>query len=84
MSFDSPRHAKAPADQPVLTSERRGHLTTLDEAMVARGGMSCGVVPRDGVPVLHVINAVLPRRSVEVGCDFVDGAWWFIWAETAS
>jgi hypothetical protein len=42
--------------------------------------MSCGVVPCGGIPVLHVINAELPRRSVEAGCDFVDGAWWFVWA----
>ncbi|GAA2426839.1 hypothetical protein GCM10010191_44290 [Actinomadura vinacea] len=40
------------------------------------------MVPREGTPVLHVINAGLPGRSVDVGCDFVDGAWWSNWAET--
>ncbi|WP_067484860.1 hypothetical protein [Actinomadura hibisca] len=82
MSFDGPRQARVSADQPVLTSERRTHLTVLDAAVVAHGGMSCGVVPRAGVPVLHVINAELPGLSIEAGCDFIDGAWWFTWAET--
>ena len=48
MSFDSPRRAKVAADQPALTSERRTYLTALDQAVVAYGGMSCGVVPRAG------------------------------------
>ncbi|WP_157431727.1 hypothetical protein [Actinomadura hibisca] len=82
MSFDGPRQARVSADQPALTSERRTHLTVLDAAVVAHGGMSCGVVPRAGMPVLHVINAESPGLSIEVGCDFIDGAWRFTWAET--
>ncbi|WP_157431315.1 hypothetical protein [Actinomadura hibisca] len=82
MSFDSPQYGEVSAGQPALAGERRAYLTALDAAVVARGGMSCGVVPRAGTPVLHVINAESPRRSVEVGCDFVDGAWRFVWAAT--
>jgi hypothetical protein len=82
MSFDRPRPAGVPADQPMPTGERRSFLTKLDEAVREHGGMSCGIVPRQGSPVLHVINSEWPSRSAEVGCDYVDRDWWFTWAAT--
>ncbi|XVQ07270.1 hypothetical protein ACQP1W_32250 [Spirillospora sp. CA-255316] len=82
MSFDTPRHAGVSTDQPMPTGERRSFLTALDESVRERGGMSCGIVPRSGTPVLHVINSESPRRSTEVGADFADSAWWFTWAQT--
>ncbi|MFC6880169.1 MULTISPECIES: hypothetical protein [Actinomadura] len=79
MSHHSPRHARVSADQPMPDDGRRSYLSALEAAVGEHGGMSCGVVPREGTPVLHVINAELPGRWVEVGCDYVDGAWWFVW-----
>ncbi|MQY04223.1 hypothetical protein [Actinomadura macrotermitis] len=67
-------------EQPASPSERRPFLSVLDAAVREHGGMSCGVIIRRGLPVLHVINAVSATRSVEVGCDFTEGAWRFVWA----
>ncbi|TDD83949.1 hypothetical protein [Actinomadura rubrisoli] len=84
MSFAAPRHARTTADEPMPTGERRSFLNELDAAVRRHGGMSCGVVPREGSPVLLVINAEVPRRSVEVSADFVDRCWWFTWAESGA
>jgi hypothetical protein len=82
MSFDRPRRARVSTGQPTPAGERRSFLTALDEAVREHGGTSCGVVPRSGTPVLHVINSEVPSRSAEVGVDFFDGVWWFTWART--
>jgi hypothetical protein len=82
MSFDKPRQARFSADQLMPQGERRSSLAALDEAVREHGGMSCGIVPREGTPVLHVINSELPSRSTEIGCDYVDQDWWFTWAKT--
>ncbi|MFI0454613.1 hypothetical protein [Actinomadura sp. 6N118] len=82
MSFDKPRSEATGTESPARNGERRRFLSVLDEAVRERGGMSCGVVRRAGVPVLHVINSEAASRRTEVGVDFVDSDWWFTWAET--
>ncbi|WP_147449375.1 hypothetical protein [Actinomadura pelletieri] len=84
MSFDGSRHARVFADQAMPTGQRRAFPTVLDGAGRKRDGMSSGVVPHGGVPVLHAINSELPRRSVEIGVDFSDGWRWFAWAESGA
>lgn len=61
-------------------SGRRPFLSALDEAVRERGGMSCGIVPRGGTPVLYVINTGSPDRFTEISADFVGGTWTFTWA----
>ncbi|TDC75448.1 hypothetical protein [Actinomadura sp. 7K507] len=70
-------------DHLTAMSGRRPFLTALDEAVRERGGMSCGIVPRSGTPVLHVINTELPSRFTEISADFIGGAWVFTWAGTS-
>ncbi|GAA2634806.1 hypothetical protein SMC26_08915 [Actinomadura fulvescens] len=82
MSFDTPSSAAPDAETPTRIGERRTFLSVLDEAVREHGGMSCGVVRRAGVPVLHVINSEHACRRTEVGAEFVGSGWWFIWAET--
>ena len=69
-------------DHLTTMSGRRPFLSTLDEAVRKRGGMSCGIVPRSGTPVLYVINTESPGRFTEIGADFIGGTWVFTWAPT--
>ncbi|TDD70567.1 hypothetical protein E1293_34700 [Actinomadura darangshiensis] len=64
-------------DHLTAMSGRRPFLTALDEAVRKRGGMSCGIVPRRGTPVLHAINAESPSNFTEIGADFIRGSWVF-------
>ncbi|SEG73958.1 hypothetical protein SAMN04489712_110174 [Thermomonospora echinospora] len=79
MSYEG-RHAAGKSDQSVPTGDRRTFLAVLDEVVRSRPGLACGIVTRQGVPVLHVINAEMPRYGTEVGADFADGDWWYTWA----
>ncbi|GAA1780121.1 hypothetical protein [Actinomadura chokoriensis] len=65
-----------------ITNGRRPFLAALDAAVRKYGGMSSGIVPRDGTPVLYVINTESPGRFTEIGVDFIRGAWVFTWAPT--
>jgi len=67
-------------DHLTAMSGRRPFLSALDEAVRERGGMSCGIVPRGGTPVLYVINTDSPGTFTEIGADFVGGTWTFTWA----
>ncbi|MEU5992270.1 hypothetical protein ABZ806_25145 [Spirillospora sp. NPDC047418] len=69
-------------DHLTATSGRRPFLTALDEAVRKHGGISCGIVARDGTPVLYVINTESPGKFTEIGADFIAGAWVFTWAAT--
>lgn len=69
-------------DHLTAMSGRRPFLTALDEAVHKHGGMSCGIVPRSGTPVLYVINTESPSRFTEIGADFIGGTWVFTWAST--
>jgi hypothetical protein len=69
-------------DHLTAMSGRRPFLTALDEAVREQGGMSCGIVPRDGTPVLYVLNTESPSRFTEIGADFIRGTWMFTWAPT--
>ena len=69
-------------DDLTAMSGRRPFLTALDEAVRKRGGMSCGIVPRSGTPVLYVINAESPSKFTEIGADYIGGIWVFTWAPT--
>ncbi|MBA9002630.1 hypothetical protein [Thermomonospora cellulosilytica] len=82
MSFDKGRHAAGKGEEPVLTSDRRIFVRALDEAVRSRPGVACGIVTRQGIPVLHAINSEMPSHSVEVGADYVGGDWRYTWART--
>ncbi|CNG76800.1 Uncharacterised protein [Mycobacterium tuberculosis] len=69
-------------DHLTAMSGRRPFLTALDEAVRKRGGMSCGIVPRGGTPVLYMINTESPTKFTEIGADFIGGAWMYTWAAT--
>lgn len=80
MSLDRGRHAATSIDGPAPSSNRRAFLTALDEVVRSRPGLACGIVTRRGVPILNVVRFGAAGRSVEIGCDFSDGCWWFAWA----
>ncbi|MBA9001728.1 hypothetical protein [Thermomonospora cellulosilytica] len=80
MSFDRGRRAAGKGDRPVLVNDRRTFLQALDEAVRGNPGLACGIVTRDGVPVLCVINSEMPQYKAEIGADFIDGDWRFVWA----
>ncbi|WP_119727096.1 hypothetical protein [Thermomonospora amylolytica] len=80
MGFDRERFAAANVAR--AFGPRRLYLAALDAVFIARGGLGCGVVVRDGGPVLRVIAEGAADRAVEVGCDFLDGRWWFTWADS--
>lgn len=82
MASPKGRHAATKVDWPVSTSDRRTFLTVLDEAVRSKPGMACGIVARDGVPVLHVINSEMPRHAAEIGADYTDGDWWYTWVQS--
>ncbi|MBW8481956.1 hypothetical protein [Actinomadura parmotrematis] len=64
--------------------ERRRMLSALDAAVRALPGVACGIVPRKGLPVLHVISSAEPARSVEIGGDYLEGAWHFVCARSGA
>ncbi|MEU8800431.1 hypothetical protein [Spirillospora sp. NPDC048819] len=66
------------AATPVPSNERRAHLDALRAAVEARRELACGVVERRGVTWVSVVGVGEARRLVEVGCDYVRSAWWFI------
>ena len=69
-------------DHLTAMSGRRPFLTALDEAVRKRGGMSCGIVARDGTPVLNVISTESPSRFTEIDVDLIAGTWMFTWVPT--
>ncbi|WP_119732197.1 hypothetical protein [Thermomonospora amylolytica] len=80
MGFDQERFAAA--NVAGAFGPRRLYLAALDAVFVARRGLGCGVVVREGGPVLRVVAEGAAGRAVEVGCDFLDGRWWFTWADS--
>ncbi|MFC5745205.1 hypothetical protein [Actinomadura rugatobispora] len=74
MSFARGRHA-ATISTPRPHNDRREHLNELRAAVEARPGIGCGLVERRGVTWLDLGS---PRRTFAIGCDFRDGAWWFV------
>ncbi|MGK5557347.1 hypothetical protein ACSNOI_37645 [Actinomadura kijaniata] len=50
--------------------------------MAADPGLACGIVIRRGTPILNVVQIGAARRMVEVGCDYVDGCWRYVWADS--
>jgi hypothetical protein len=79
MSFGRGRHAAGRGERPVSVGDRRVFLSKLDEVVRSSSGLACGIVTRGGVPVLHVINAEMPRYAAEIGADFIEGGWWYTW-----
>ncbi|MGI5208742.1 hypothetical protein ACQEU6_45150 [Spirillospora sp. CA-108201] len=59
--------------------ERGLHLAALDAVVSEWGGpLRCGLVSRDGVPMLHVVSTVDESRWMDVDCEPVGGVWWFL------
>ena len=58
----------------------RLHLAALDAVLThSEDALSCGLVSQaDGPPVLLVVSRSDRARSVIVGCERVDGVWWFV------
>lgn len=67
-----------PSDSSPVFGDRRLHLAALDAVVTATPGLACGIVTRRGVPMLNAITIANPTRMTEVGCDFVDGDWWYV------
>ncbi|SEF92597.1 hypothetical protein SAMN04489712_102530 [Thermomonospora echinospora] len=59
---------------------RRLHLVALDGVLCGRRELVCGIAARDGGPVLDVAVVGAAHRMAEVGCDYLRGAWVFVWA----
>ncbi|MFI0373606.1 hypothetical protein ACH35V_37600 [Actinomadura sp. 1N219] len=79
MNFDKGRHA-ATLDVPPPRNDRRMHLSELDEGVRTHPELAGGLIERRGVTWVSVVRYGGPRRTVEIGCDFRDGQWWFCWA----
>ncbi|GAA2433803.1 hypothetical protein GCM10010191_55090 [Actinomadura vinacea] len=77
MSFGRGRHA-ATINTRRPRNDRREHLNELRAAIDARPGIGGGLVERRGVPWLNLVRYWSPRRTLDIGCDFRDGAWWFV------
>lgn len=80
MSFDRPRHATTPVDQPAQTSQRRTFLDVLRLELGKKYGFSSGVVLRERRVVLFVIGLPPDSGSVEIGCDMTEDGWYYTWA----
>ncbi|HEX6041357.1 hypothetical protein [Longimicrobium sp.] len=80
MGFDRARFEAA--NVRVAFGPRRLHLAALDAVLCGRRELACGIVARGGVPMLNVVAMGAAHRPVEVGCDHLDGAWSFTWADT--
>ncbi|MBX6767229.1 MAG: hypothetical protein IRY90_08780 [Actinomadura rubrobrunea] len=61
-------------------NQRRSHLEAL-KAALAPQEVHGTVVERRGFPLLRVVRLGTARVR-EVGCDYVRGVWWFVWADT--
>jgi hypothetical protein len=61
------------------SNERRVHLDALRAAIDTRRELACGMVERRGMTWVSVVGVGGARRLVEVGCDYVRSAWWFVW-----
>ncbi|GAA4241484.1 hypothetical protein GCM10022254_70490 [Actinomadura meridiana] len=79
MSFGKGRHAATPRAVPPR-NDRRTYLFELDAAVRTHPELAGGLVERRGVTWVSVAGHGGPRRTVEIGCDFRDGQWWFCWA----
>ena len=78
MSFYEGRHAVTMDAPP--RNERREYLSELLAGVHAHPELAGGLVERRGVTWANVVRYGGPRRTVEIGCDFRDGGWWFCWA----
>ncbi|MFC5749238.1 hypothetical protein [Actinomadura rugatobispora] len=76
MWFGRGRHAATDGQRRRTGNQRREHLERLGRAVGARPGFKCRVGEEGGVHALHVEKG---GTSLEVGCDFRDGRWWFTW-----
>ncbi|MFI0485548.1 hypothetical protein [Actinomadura sp. 9N215] len=61
-------------------NERLVQLKALRDAVDERQELACGLVEQRGVTWVSVVR-VGGSRLVEVGCDYVRGAWWFTWSD---
>jgi hypothetical protein len=77
MSFGRGRHA-ATISTPRPRNDRREHLDGLRAALDAHAGVGGRLVERCGVTWLSLVRYGSPRRTFDIGCDFRDGAWWFV------
>ncbi|SEG83196.1 hypothetical protein SAMN04489712_115168 [Thermomonospora echinospora] len=80
MGFDRARFEAA--NVRVAFGPRRLHLAALDAVLAGRQELACGIVARSGVPMLTVVAVGAAHRPVEVGCDYLNGAWLFTWADS--
>ncbi|SFN78319.1 MULTISPECIES: hypothetical protein [Actinomadura] len=66
---------------PATRNDRRTHLDALRAAVELRPELAGGVVERRGVAWVSVVRVGGPRRTVEIGCDYVRSGWWFTWSD---
>lgn len=80
MDFDQVRFAQANVRG--AFGLRRRYLAALDAALCERREALCGVVVRDGVPLLRVTLPGAALRVIEVDCEQGTDGWVFTRADT--
>ncbi|MEU6036231.1 hypothetical protein ABZ801_12555 [Actinomadura sp. NPDC047616] len=79
MGFDKGRHAATP-EQLMPRNPRREHLGAL-KASLETHNIRGSVVERCGFPLLRIARERTSAWTREIGCDYVQGVWWFVWAD---
>lgn len=80
MAFDQSRFESANVQG--AFGPRREHLAALDAALCKRRKVLCGVVVRDGMPLLRVTAPGAALRALEVDCEQGADGWVFTRADT--
>jgi hypothetical protein len=65
-----------------LGDPRRTHLERLAEAVGTATDLNTRLLQpsRSDPVVLRVTNRTAPALSEEIGCDMVEGEWWYVWS----
>jgi len=79
MLFSRGRHA-ANRGWRRARNQRRVHLEALKERTEAWAGLGGRIVEQHGMPVLCVMK---DGASLEIGCDYRRGVWWFVRVDDA-
>jgi hypothetical protein len=82
MSFDRPKHrAGTSVDKPTPDNQRVVFLEVLGQVIrETYSGVAAETVPRDGGLVLFVTSNTPCLRRLDVGADFTDNGWRYVWA----
>ena len=71
------RHAATATMAAPPCNQRIAHLSELHAAVQTHPELDSGLLERRGATWVSIVRYAGPRRTVEIGCDFRAGAWWF-------